>query len=218
MNLLALETSTDQCSVALLSAGEIGERREREPRSHTRVLLPLIDSLLKDAGIGIADLDLIAYGAGPGAFTGLRIGVSVAQGLGFGADIPLCGISSLAIVAAEVLHTHNDATVCVAQDARMGEVYCGRFKLREGMAAALAVETVGAPATSIVEDDDLLAGDAWRRLPELEASVGRRDISADYPNAKFALGFALQHARTGSGVAAEHARLNYVRDQVVASP
>lgn len=214
MNLLALETSTNQCSAALLTANGILDRELCEPRAHTRVILPMIDDLLNEAGLVPRDLDMIAYGAGPGAFTGLRIGVSVAQGLGFGAKVPLCAVSSLAIVAAEVLHENHGATVCVAQDARMGEVYTGRFRLIDGMARVIGSEALCPPSAEIVMADDLVAGDAWARVAELETVAGERAALCSYPHARFALGFALMHAKAGTGVVAEEARLNYLRDRV----
>ncbi len=214
MNLLAIETSTPQCSAALLTEHAIIERVHAQARQHTQVLLPMIDALLTEADLALADIDIIAYGAGPGAFTGLRVGISVAQGLGFGADIKLCGVSSLAIVAAEVLHSAPEQRVCVAQDARMGEIYTGRFCMDQGMATSIGAERVCAPSADVMDPTDLLAGDAWLRIADMQALASGSAPEVLAPRAKFALGFAKMHALAGTGVAAGDARLNYLRDNV----
>ena len=139
MNILAIETATDACSCALEFSGTIIARHAVEPRRHTELLLPMIDSVLAETGIGLGALDAIAFGRGPGSFTGLRIACSVAQGLGFGADCPLVAVSTLQVVAAGMHRSQGVPRVLVALDARMGEVYWGGFEW-DGVAMAPAFD------------------------------------------------------------------------------
>lgn len=126
MNLLAIETSTEYCSVALLHRGAVIERSELAPRRHAELLLPMAESLLAEAGLRRAQLDGIAVGRGPGAFTGVRLAISVAQGLAFALDIPVVTVSSLAALA---MQAPRDAqTTLAVMDARMGEVYACAFQ------------------------------------------------------------------------------------------
>jgi tRNA threonylcarbamoyladenosine biosynthesis protein TsaB len=101
-------------------------RWEEAPRDHTRKILPMVQAVLEDAGISLSDLDAIAFGRGPGSFTGVRIGISVAQGLAFGAGVPLIGISTLAAMAQGAYRLDGAEQVLTAIDARMNEVYFGR--------------------------------------------------------------------------------------------
>ena len=128
MNILAIETATDACSCALEFSGTVTTRHVVEPRRHTELLLPMIDEVLADAGAELGALDAIAFGRGPGSFTGLRIACSVAQGLCFGADRPLVAVSTLQVVAAGMHRSRGTPRVLVALDARMGEVYWGGFE------------------------------------------------------------------------------------------
>jgi tRNA threonylcarbamoyladenosine biosynthesis protein TsaB len=123
MNILALETATDPGSIALWRDGEIVARSCPTGLSNSETLLPLADSTLREAGLGFADLDAIAFGAGPGSFTGLRVACGVAQGLAVARDLPLLGIGTLAAMAL----ASGGERVLVALDARMGEVYYGFF-------------------------------------------------------------------------------------------
>ena len=123
MNILALETASDPGSVALWRDGELFARNCPEGRSNSETLLPLAGATLREAGLGFADLDGIAFGAGPGSFTGLRVACGVAQGLAVARDLPLIGIGTLEAMALD----SGGERVMVALDARMGEVYFGIF-------------------------------------------------------------------------------------------
>lgn len=125
--LLVLDTSTEWCSVALWLDGSILARRENAGQAHSSRLIAMIDGLLAESGAALRELDAIAYGAGPGSFTGLRIACAVTQGLALGADLPVIGVSTLQSIAEQ---TGEDA-VLVALDARMAEVYWGAY-LRDG--------------------------------------------------------------------------------------
>lgn len=129
MKLLALETSTEACACALYIDGAVLERAEFAPRQHTHLILPMAEQLLAEAGITPKQLDGVAFGRGPGSFTGVRIACSVAQGIGFAANIPVAPISSLAALAQQMYQTLGKTQVCVAFDARMQEVYWGCYQL-----------------------------------------------------------------------------------------
>ena len=124
MNILALETAADPGSIALWRDGEVVERRCAPSRSNSETLLPLAETTLREAGLGFADLGGIAFGAGPGSFTGLRVACGVAQGLAFARDLPLLGVGTLEAMAQE----SGFERVIVTLDARMGEVYVGFFE------------------------------------------------------------------------------------------
>ena len=128
MNLLALDTSSNACSVALQVGDSIFEKHVVEPREHTKILVPMIEALLREADTRLSELDAVVLGNGPGSFIGMRIGASVAQGLSHGAGIKIVPVSSLAAIAAEVICEHDAQNVLVAQDARMYEVYIGRYR------------------------------------------------------------------------------------------
>jgi len=131
--LLAVETSTEICSVALYSDGDCSEYYENAPMRHAELLLPAVQTLLDGAGLPLAGLDAIAFGRGPGSFTSLRIGIGVVQGLAWGAGLPVIPVSSLAAVAqaAIAVTTAEISTICVAMDARMQEVYTANFQRRD---------------------------------------------------------------------------------------
>ncbi len=128
MNLLAIDTSSPACSVALQAGGDVSDRHEERDREHTRLLTPMIRDLLAEAGLSMPQLDAIVLGNGPGSFIGMRIAASVAQGLAHGAGIDIVPVSSLAAVAAEVFSASDADEVIVAQDAHMNEVYLGAFR------------------------------------------------------------------------------------------
>ena len=145
LKILALDTATEACSAALLVGERVYARWEEAPRDHTKKILPMVQAVLDEAGIALSDLDAIAFGRGPGSFTGVRIGVGVAQGLAFGAGVPLLGISTLAAMA-QGAHRQEVATrVISAIDARMGEVYVGRYLLQDGIMVLDGEEQVTAP-------------------------------------------------------------------------
>jgi tRNA threonylcarbamoyladenosine biosynthesis protein TsaB len=148
-NLLAIEASADACSVALLTSAGVIERNEFTPRQHSQLLLPMVDALLQQGGTTLPEIDAIAFSAGPGSFTGLRLALGVAQGLAFGANIPLIATSSLATLAQAVIEARQPAEsaqiFCVV-DARMGECYVGHYEARQGIAVACAQDSLLAPA------------------------------------------------------------------------
>ncbi len=114
MNLLALDTSSNACSVALRTGDKVAVSHVVKPREHTVILIPMIESILRDARISTDDLDGIVLGNGPGSFIGMRIAASVAQGIAFGSGLKIVPVSSLATIAAETFSTHDATRVLVA--------------------------------------------------------------------------------------------------------
>ncbi|THJ39849.1 tRNA (adenosine(37)-N6)-threonylcarbamoyltransferase complex dimerization subunit type 1 TsaB [Aeromonas veronii] len=157
MKILAVDTATEACSAALLVGDKLFSRWEEAPRDHTRKILPMVQAVLEDAGISLSDLDAIAFGRGPGSFTGVRIGISVAQGLAFGAGVPLIGISTLAAMAQGAYRLDGAQQVLTAIDARMNEVYFGRYELIDGRMQLVGDEVVSEPA-ALVDVRGKLAG------------------------------------------------------------
>jgi tRNA threonylcarbamoyladenosine biosynthesis protein TsaB len=157
---LAIETATDTCSVALMLDDQCLELCEVLPRRQTERVLPMVEQLLLQAGVTLAQLDAIAFSQGPGAFTGVRVAVSVAQGLAFSADLPMLGISTLACTAQAAADKFGAGHWLVGQDARMGEVYLGGYALAPG-------EQVVQP----VIGDMLCAPEAAPILPTISANL-----------------------------------------------
>lgn len=127
-NLLAIEAASDSCSVALHLNDQIIERTEAAPRMHSRLLYPMLNGLMQEAGIAPKQLDAVVFGKGPGSFTGLRIAAATAQGIGFACDIPLIGISTLQAMAQQTAKEQMANTVLAVMDARMNELYVGYYQ------------------------------------------------------------------------------------------
>jgi tRNA threonylcarbamoyladenosine biosynthesis protein TsaB len=128
MKLIALETSTEYCSVALWQNGAVSERCELVGQKHSEVLIAMLDALLRDAGITVKQVNGIAFGKGPGSFTGVRIACGVAQGLALGADVSVVGVCTLKALA----EASGKDKVIAALDARMGELYLAAYEKRNG--------------------------------------------------------------------------------------
>jgi len=163
--LLALDTSTVACSAALLHNNSVIERFITEPRQHAKCLLPFIESLLQEAHSDLSQCDAIAFGEGPGSFTGIRIAISVAQGLAFGSGKPVIPVSSLHILAQSVYRLHQAESGYVAVDARMEEVYFAHYRLDKntGLMQAVIQDCLLRPEEIPSSDDSTLhlAGDGW---------------------------------------------------------
>lgn len=148
MKLLAFETSSEVASVVLDSDGVATERLIRTPRDQTRHLLAAIDALLGEGGLELGALDAIAFGRGPGSFTGLRLGAAIAQGLGASTGLALVPISSLAVIAQGAWRSEGVRDSLVGVDARMGEMYWAEYTVREGLATLCGSERLG-PAAAV---------------------------------------------------------------------
>jgi len=145
VKLLAFETSGREGSVALHVDGTVRQELIRTPREQTGQLLPLTAQLMSSAGLSFRDLDAIAFGKGPGSFTGLRIAAAAAQGLGMATELPLLPVSSLAAMAQGLWRNHGVSSTLVCVDARMGEVYWGAFEVHGGLARVVGAEQLSVP-------------------------------------------------------------------------
>ncbi|TKI08187.1 tRNA (adenosine(37)-N6)-threonylcarbamoyltransferase complex dimerization subunit type 1 TsaB [Martelella alba] len=220
--ILALDTATEACSAALWLDGEVTQRFAVCPREHTRRILPMIDSLLADAGMGLHQLNALAYGRGPGSFTGVRIGVGIAQGLALGAGLPLMGISTLAALAQGAYRQTGIPRALAAIDARMGEVYWAQYRRDEKGA------WLGGESESVIKPDRLAetlaglsgewacAGTGWDAYPELLGSPGPklRAGNAQLPTAMDMLPLAILELANGATSPVEQVRPTYLRNDV----
>ncbi|MDX8379700.1 MAG: tRNA (adenosine(37)-N6)-threonylcarbamoyltransferase complex dimerization subunit type 1 TsaB [Gallionella sp.] len=152
MKILALETSTEYCSVALWQAGRVVERSEWVGQKHSELLIPLLDALLQAAGVSLSHCNGIAFGAGPGSFTGVRIACGTTQGLALGAGLPVVGICTLLALA----EASGESRVIAAVDARMGEIYFAAYDKPDNVWV-----TVCEPMLCKPEDAPELSGDDW---------------------------------------------------------
>ena len=231
MNYLAIDASTEACSVALqvtTTAGEskVFSRYDLCPQSHSLHLLPMVDEVLTEAGIKLAELDGLIFGQGPGSFTGVRIGVGVAQGLAFSANLPVVGVSSLQAMAQLAFSEHKETKVLAAIDARMNEVYNGYFELDEnsimqakGDSAVTPPEQLAKQLSDVV---DVISapvygvGTGWdaynEQLSTLKNNAGTPEVL--FPSAKAMLTIGIEMFKQGKGVSAELAQPVYVRDTV----
>ena len=221
MKLLALDTSTECCSVALLSADVLTLRETLTERGHADLVLPFVDALLTEAGLALGDLDGLAFGRGPGAFTGLRIAAGVVQGLAYAAGLRVVPVSSLAAVAARVPAAAGE-TVLVCNDARMGELYWGHYALgTDGAVVALGAERVGPPESVIpLSEARHAAGNGLARHAGLRtalAAQGLRVHEGLYPRADAVVRLGAAGFVAGLSVAPEDALPIYVRDEVAAA-
>ena len=178
LKILALETSGDCCSAALLIDHRLEHLCETAPRRHADLILGMLEALLQAAGLQLSDLDAIAYGRGPGSFTGVRIAAAVAQGVAFGAERPVIGISTLAAVARAAFRQTGQPQIACALDARMGEVYWACYQLTQTSAGDQALlrdqeQVIPPEQTPLLERAGLeragwcAAGSGWRAYPEL---------------------------------------------------
>ena len=216
MKILALDTSTDYCSVALAIDGDADVREMRAGQSHSSLVLRMIHELLRSRDVRLRDLDAIAYGEGPGSFTGLRIACGVVQGLAFGAGIPVVGIGTLIAMA----EGSNEDRVLCCVDARVQEIYAGAYERREGGWRAVFEPVVCAPAAapSLEGEGWLGCGSGFAAYREaLEARyAGRlgRIEPGRYPHARDIAALAAPLIERGEVSGAESAAPVYLRDKV----
>lgn len=217
--LLALDTATEACSVALLHDGKITSHYEVIPRLHAQRILPMIQTLLAEAGVALNSVDAIAFGRGPGAFTGVRIAVGVVQGLAFALDRPVLPISNLAVLAQRAFREQGATHVAAAIDARMDEVYWGCYREQAGEMRLLGVEAVLSPeAVHVPAETDSAAtwfgaGTGWGYAPRMPVRPAQSDASL-LPHAVDLLALAEFAWRRGEALPADEAQPVYLRDKV----
>ncbi|MGE0581015.1 MAG: tRNA (adenosine(37)-N6)-threonylcarbamoyltransferase complex dimerization subunit type 1 TsaB [Steroidobacteraceae bacterium] len=226
MKILALDTATEACSVALWVDGVVHAEARELARGHAQHILPMVDALLGAHALQLADLDAIAVGRGPGGFTGVRLAVGVAQGLALGAGLPAVGISDLAAVAQAVFDRDALAThVLACNDARMKEVYTGLFaRGAAGLAVPDGAERVAPPDSVAVPPSSgpqprrvIGAGRGFRAFPQLARRLHGELASIDdsiLPGAGEIARLAAAAFRRGEAVAPENLQPVYLRDDV----
>jgi tRNA threonylcarbamoyladenosine biosynthesis protein TsaB len=216
--LLALDTATEACSVALLHEGRVLSHYEVIPRQHAQRVLPMIRTLLDEAGVALSAIDAIAFGRGPGAFTGVRIAVGVVQGLAFALERPVLPISNLALLAQRAWREHGAEQVAAAIDARMDEVYWGCYRQAQGEMRLLGVEAVLAPELAglpaAASGDWFGAGTGWGTFGTRIALTPYDQAPDLLPHAHDLLSLAGFAWARGEAVAADQAQPVYLRDKV----
>lgn len=225
MKLLSLDTSTEACSASLYCEGEILERYKLAPREHNRIILPMIQELLSESGLVLSCLDAIAFGCGPGSFTGIRIAAGTAQGLAFSCDLPLIPVSTLAALSLEALMEAPQATCLAAIDARMGEVYFGSYRLQEDDRLEGVDPEVVIPPDRVTTSSGSLrlgVGSGWGTYrPEMQGAIadsGIRIVADRYPRASFIARLALLDFLDGKGIDPAMAEPSYLRNDVARKP
>ena len=221
MKLLALETSSSIGSIALLHGDELIERFIATPREQTDLVLPFVEDVLGAAGLALRDLDAIAFGRGPGSFTGLRIAAAITQGLSFSSGVPAVGVSSLEALAQRAWREVgvDDALVCI--DARMREVYAARYVVRGRRATLLGAERLCPPEAltvpGAVEGEGFSAvGDGFAAYRDALAPViarASRVVAKLVPSARDLLVAAAEEVSAGRFLEPEAALPVYLRDE-----
>ncbi|WP_392563898.1 tRNA (adenosine(37)-N6)-threonylcarbamoyltransferase complex dimerization subunit type 1 TsaB [Orbus wheelerorum] len=220
-NILAIDTSTEACSVALMFNNELSSDFALSQRDHTKQILPMIDNLLKAANCPLSQIDAIAFAKGPGSFTGVRIGIGIAQGLALGLDKPMIGVSTLKALAQGAYRVKGASRIIAAIDARMGEVYLGAYQVTdEGNVQLMMEECVIKPelvsnhlaSFSFAENITYYAGTGWSTYPDM--MIGLKDGGTLLPKAEDMLIIAKQEYINGNLIAVQDVEAAYLRNEV----
>ena len=221
LNILAIETSSEWCSAAIWLDGRVLSREEQAGQRHSELILPIVDGLLREAAIELAALDAVAFGAGPGSFTGLRVACGVAQGLAFAAGVPIAEVSTLLALA----QASGAARVVSCLDARMGELYFAAFECTVDPGSGRRWTTVHAPMLCTPASAPDLDGSGWvgagssfaahgAALAQRYAGRVTQTRAELHPHARDVAALAVDVVRSGVTVPAEEARPVYLRDRV----
>jgi len=222
MRILAIDTATEACSVALWNDGTSFAHFEECPREHTQRILPLVKMILTEGNTSLTDLDALAYGRGPGSFTGVRIGIGIAQGLALGAELPMIGVSTLATMAQGAWRRTGATRVLAAIDARMGEVYWAEYTRDEQgvwhgeeSEAVLTPEAAGERMKQL-SGEWATVGTGWPAWPDMakESDLTLVDGKVLLPAAEDMLPIACQMLEAGQTVPVEKAEPVYLRNTV----
>lgn len=223
MKLLALDTATEACSVALLAPERRSSRYEELGRGHSEHILAMVEAVLRDVRLELTELDAIAFGRGPGSFTGVRLAASVAQGLAFGAGVGVIPISNLRALAQGVLDRTSAASVLVCADARMSEVYAGGYRRGAGgLAQPCGLEEQVCAPDAVELPPELAhpvqgAGRGFQAYPQLSERLGGALAAVQdtvLPRADDIARLALAELAAGRVLDPEQAVPTYLRDQV----
>ena len=220
--ILALDSSTDACSVALYADGQLHALFELAAKSHTQRLLPMVDELLQGNNLSLNNLDAIAFGRGPGSFTGLRICMGVVQGLAFGARLPVIPVSTLEAMAVGYYRANPEANlpVLVALDARMEEVYWGLYGRKGDNVEQLSDEFVMRP--ELLSEQDIIAqlsgqfvaiGPGWH-YPAMQLLAADKPVTDAQPKAEDMALIAAQVWTNGGAIDVLDAQPVYLRDTI----
>lgn len=222
MRILAIDTATEACSAALWNDGNTCAHFELCPREHTQRILPIVQDILTQGGISLTDLDALAFGRGPGSFTGVRIGIGIAQGLALGADLPMIGVSTLATMAQGAWRKQGATRVLAAIDARMGEVYWAEYQRDENgvwhgeeSEAVLKPEAVQQRLAEL-GGEWATVGTGWAAWPDMAQSANATlvDGNVTLPEAEDMLPIACAMLEQGKTVAVDKAEPVYLRNNV----
>lgn len=213
---LAIDTSTEICSVALLKNKSAFVLEEKTPQSHGQVILSLVKKAIEEANIQPADIQVIAFGRGPGAFTGLRIGIGVVQGLAYGLNRPVVPVSTLQALAQTAFLKTGENFILVALNAQMREVYYSAFSVTQGIAMPIVNECVLKPEQILVPTTSkewLAVGSGFDRYKETlkRHSVKIQHVSGIYPSALAVAKLGALAYDRGETVSAEKALPVYLR-------
>jgi len=223
MKILAIDTATEACSAALFVDGVITEQYQLAPREHTQLILEMVETLLAQANLQLSELDALAFGCGPGSFTGVRIATGVAQGLAFAHDIPVIPISTLAAIAQLTFDNHQQQFVLAGIDARMNEMYWAHYQLGDNQLMTLVGQEKVSAAHTIKLSSDISshwcgAGSAWESYREaLNGNMGEQitECYADYfPRSSSLVKLAVAAFAQGKSVPASQALPVYLRNDV----
>jgi tRNA threonylcarbamoyladenosine biosynthesis protein TsaB len=221
MKILAIETASEACSAALSLDGEISIRYKVLPRGHSELILAMVDDLLGESGLSYRSLDAIAYGRGPGSFTGVRIATGVTQGIAFAADLPVIGISTLAALAQRAYREKGEGNLLTAFDARMGELYWGGYQVGENerVVAAFTEQVGSAQQVEIPWEGEWYGvGSGWgpygEQLAQRLGAVLLGFKSEILCSAREIAILAAEEYQAGLAVAPEQALPVYLRNQV----
>lgn len=239
MKILAIDTATEACSAALYIDGEaknsvITTQYQLAPRQHSRLILQMIDDLLKQAAISVNALDAIAFGRGPGSFMGLRIAAGVVQGIAFACDLPVIPISTLKTMAQRVYQETGNSHVLVAIDARMDEVYWAAYTLQDkiwylhGQESVISPDKVKLPEMPVLSDGDqssplwVGAGTGWSSYRDRLLATADCQLSTIlaecFPSAEAMVKLAVSEFEAGNTVLAAEAIPVYLRNDVAKKP
>lgn len=232
LTLLALDTSTEACSVALLYNGEKTSLNELAQRTHAKRILPMVDEILTDSGLKLNQLDALAFGRGPGSFTGVRVGAAIAQGLALGADLPVIPISNLTAMAQAAFELYQAENVAAAIDARMNEVYfsqlvrekkCtdfGQFFVWKNLIPEQVcspekalVQLANSTALNIATSTALRVGTGWNAYAQF-ATKGLTGSDIELPDARYMLELARVEWLQQKTISALEIEPIYLRNEV----
>jgi tRNA threonylcarbamoyladenosine biosynthesis protein TsaB len=221
MKILVLDTSTEACSVAVLCNNIIFHEGQLAPRQHTRLILPMIESVLAQAKCPLSALNAIGFSAGPGSFTGIRIAAGVVQGLALALDIPVIPVSTLAILAQQAYRQYGAEKILPALDAKMNQVYWGAYHIVDGIAEAMIDDQVVDPDKATIPEGItwIGIGSGWASyLPQLELRLQNKllDIHLnDLPDARDIIPIAKSQFVKKKFLPAEEALPLYLRNNIV---